>query len=98
MLRNMQSQGEHPERREKRYISVKDAAEDLNLSKLAVYRRYHLGVFPGMKAGRKISLYRPLIAALKAEIASCHPVDIDEFARAWVAAHTPAAPEVQVAS
>ncbi len=84
----MQSRGEHLERRETQYISVKDAAEDLNLSKLSVYRRYHLGVFPGMQAGRKINLYRPLIAALKAEIDSCRPVDIDEFARGWNARHT----------
>ena len=62
---------------------MKETARLLKLSRVMVYRRYHAGVFPGRKAGRKIDLYRPLIDALHAAICSGCPVDVDEFATTW---------------
>jgi excisionase family DNA binding protein len=87
----MQSTGERGSLREPPLISVKDAARLLKVSRVMVYRRYHAGVFPGRKVGRKIDLYRPLIDALHMAICSGRPVDVDEFAAKWTASATGAA-------
>lgn len=83
----MENAREHGEAQEPRYVSVKDLAELLNLSRLSVYRRIHARVLPGRIAGRKIDVYGPFYRALKAEIDACRPVDIDEFAAAWTSGH-----------
>lgn len=76
----MQSAGEHES-----LISVKETAELLECSRVIVYRRFHDGVFPGRKIGRKIDLHRPFVVALHAAIRSGRSVDVDAFAAAWMA-------------
>jgi excisionase family DNA binding protein len=79
----MQNPGEPVNHQEPPFISVKDTAQLLGCSKLTVYRRFHAGQFPGRKVGSKIDLYRQFVTDLAAEIRSCRPVDVDEFASAW---------------
>lgn len=79
----MQSTGKHESGQEPSLISVKDTAALLKCSPLTVYRRFHAGVFPGRKVGRKIDLHRPLVDALHAAICSGRSVDVDEFAATW---------------
>ena len=79
----MQSTGERGNLPEPPLISVKETARLLKVSRVMVYRRYHAGVFPGRRVGRKIDLYRPLIDALHTAICSGRPVDVDEFAATW---------------
>ena len=78
----MQSLGKH---QEQSLISVKDTAALLECSPLTVYRRYHAGLFPGRKVGRKIDLYRPFVAALHTAICSGRNVDVEAFAAEWMA-------------
>jgi excisionase family DNA binding protein len=66
-----------------RYISVKDTADVLGVSRLTVYRRFHSGLFPGRKLGRKIDISAPFVEALDAEIRSGRHVDVEQFAGAW---------------
>lgn len=82
----MQSTGEPGSHQEPPLISVKEAAQVLMMSRVVIYRRFHAGVFPGRKAGRKIDLYRPFVDALRAAICSGGHVDVDEFAAAWTGA------------
>lgn len=79
----MQGTGERGSLQDPPLISVKEAARLLKVSRVMVYRRYHAGVFPGRRVGRKIDLYRPLIDALHMAICSGRPVDVDEFAATW---------------
>jgi hypothetical protein len=78
----MQSSGERGSPEEP-LISVKETALLLQVSRVMVYRRYHEGVFPGRKIGRKIDLHKPFVDALHREICSGRSVDVDEFAAAW---------------
>jgi hypothetical protein len=86
----MQSTGEGGSLQEPPLISVKETARMLQVSRVMVYRRYHAGIFPGRKAGRKIDLYRPLIDALHAEICSGRTVDVEAYAAGWTARNTAA--------
>lgn len=55
----------------------------LQVSDVVVYRRFHAGLFPGRRIGRKIDLHRPFVDALHAAISSGRSIDVDEFAAAW---------------
>lgn len=66
-----------------RYISVKDTASILGVARLTVYRRFHSGLFPGRKIGRKIDISAPFVEALDAEIRSGRHVDVEQFAATW---------------
>jgi hypothetical protein len=79
----VQSTGKRESEPEPLLISVKATAALLECSPVMVYRRYHDGVFPGRKVGRKIDLHRPFVDALAAAIRSGRSVDVDEFAAAW---------------
>jgi hypothetical protein len=68
-----------------RYYSVKATAALLDVGRLFVYRRFHAGVFPGRKAGRKIDIFGPFVDALVAEINSGRAVDVEAFAASWPA-------------
>ena len=68
-------------------ISVKETARLLKISDVVVYRRFHEGLFPGRKIGRKIDLHRPFVDALHAAICSGRSVDVDAFAADWIARH-----------
>lgn len=81
----MQSPGEHESLQSPPLISVRETAALLECSRVIVYRRFHEGVFPGRKIGRKIDLHRPFVAALHAAIRSGRSVDVDEFAADWMA-------------
>lgn len=83
----MQSAGKHGDDREPSLISVKETAALLECSPLTVYRRYHAGLFPGRKVGRKIDLHRPFVAALHAAISAGRNVDVEDFAADWIACH-----------
>ena len=66
-------------------ISVAETARLLKISKVMVYRRFHTGVFPGRRVGRKIDLYEPFITDLLSMIHSGVTVDVDAFAADWKA-------------
>jgi len=65
------------------FISVKDTAGLLGVSKGTVYRRYHAGQFPGRRFGRAISILRVFVDDLVGEINSGRPVNVEEFAASW---------------
>lgn len=81
----MQSTGERGSREDPPLISVKETARRLMISRVMVYRRFHAGQFPGRKVGRKIDIHEPFVDALHGAICSGLSVDVDEFARQWVA-------------
>jgi hypothetical protein len=83
----VQSTGKHGSNRESSLISVKETAALLECSPLTVYRRYHSGLFPGRKVGRKIDLHRPFVAALHTAIRSGRNVDVEAFAADWITRH-----------
>ena len=74
------------------FISVKDTAGLLGVSKETVYRRYHAGQFPGRRFGRAISILRVFVDDLVGEINSGRPVNVEEFAASWADARA-AVPE-----
>jgi len=84
----MQSNGKHqsipdPAEAGPRFISVKAAAALLDVSKLTIYRRFHAGLLPGRKIGRKIDLSAAFVAALVAELDAGRQVDVEAFAASW---------------
>ena len=93
--RTPQRQGEPQE--PPRYVSVRDLARLLRLSRQYLYRLAHQGVLPSRIAGRKIDVYGAFYRDLEAEIDSCRSIDLVAYAKAWTAAHSAGPAEKAVA-
>lgn len=100
----MQSTNEHPAPQEQgetqelpRYVSVRDLARLLKLSRQYLYRLAHQEILPARFAGRKIDIYGEFYRDIKVQVDSCRSVDVAAFAKAWTAARATDMPEKAVA-
>lgn len=76
--------GEEQRRPRKRFLNVKEAAEQLRLDESTLYRHLREGRFPGVKVGGRYLVPAAVIEELAAgAMAAGHCVDIEEWTTRW---------------